>query len=189
MVLNLNAVDSPGQTFKYNSSCTQILAFIIEQATGQSINKYMQEKLWKPMGAKNQAIWSIDKKNGDEKAFCCISSNARDFARLGRLYLNNGFWNGTPIIDSSYSKEAVEVAELKNIDGEKNTNYGYQFWIAERKNLKVFYARGLWGQYMICIPDKDIIIVRLGRKYGENLRDGHRNDFYAYIDAVLEMYP
>ena len=189
LVLNLKAVDPPGIIFKYHSSCTQILAFIIEQATSQSINKYMQEKLWKPFGARNPALWSLDKKNGDEKAFCCINSNARDYARLGKLYLNNGLWNGVPIIDSSYSKEAVRAAELKNIDGYKNTNYGYQFWLAKRKNLNIFYARGLWGQYMICIPEKDIIIVRLGRKYGEKLNDGHRNDFYAYIDAALEMYP
>ena len=120
----------------------------------------MQEKLWKPFGARNPALWSLDKKNGDEKAFCCINSNARDYARLGKLYLNNGLWNGVPIIDSSYSKEAVRAAELKNIDGEKNTNYGYQFWIAERKNLKVFTAdSGSALDEIVDANDIDLIVL------------------------------
>ena len=42
---------------------------------------------------------------------------------------------------------------------------------------------------MICIPEKDMIVVRLGRKDGNNLEDGHNDDFYAFIDAALEMYP
>ncbi|KRO54791.1 MAG: hypothetical protein ABR79_02200, partial [Cryomorphaceae bacterium BACL11 MAG-121001-bin54] len=57
------------------------------------------------------------------------------------------------------------------------------------KNMDIYYAQGLLGQYMICIPEKDMIVVRLGRKDGNNLEDGHNDDFYAFIDAALEMYP
>ena len=52
----------------------------------------------------------------------------------------------------------------------------------------MFYARGLWGQYVICIPELDMIVVRLGRKFGKYLDDGHHHDFYKFIDAALEMY-
>jgi CubicO group peptidase (beta-lactamase class C family) len=161
----------------------------VESATGKSVNEYTSEKLWKPMGAKHPALWNTDTKRGDEKAFCCINSNARDFARLGKLYLNQGNWNGTQLLDSNYVKEATTVANLLDEDGNKNINYGYQFWIANRKGLDVYYTRGLWGQYVICIPEKDMIIVRLGRNYGFHLADGHSEDFYQFIDAALEMYP
>ena len=97
------------------------------------------------MGAKHPALWSLDKKNGDEKAFCCINSNARDFARLGKLYLHNGNWNGLQIIDSSYAKEATSAAILTNDYGQKNTNYGYQFWLTKRSGFDIYYARGVWG--------------------------------------------
>ena len=188
-MMRLKAVETPGEIFKYHSSCSQLLAFIVESATGQSVNEYTSEKLWKPMGAKHPALWNTDTKRGDEKAFCCINSNARDFARLGKLYLNQGNWNGTQLLDSNYVKEATTVANLLDEDGNKNINYGYQFWIANRKGLDVYYARGLWGQYVICIPEKDMIIVRLGRNYGFHLADGHSEDFYQFIDAALEMYP
>ena len=188
-MMRLKAVEPPGETFKYHSSCSQLLAFIVESATGQSVNEYTSEKLWKPMGAKHPALWNTDTKRGDEKAFCCINSNARDFARLGKLYMNQGNWNGTQLLDSNYVKEATSVSNLLDEDGNKNVNYGYQFWIANRKGLDVYYTRGLWGQYVICIPEKDMIIVRLGRNYGFHLADGHSEDFYQFIDAALEMSP
>ena len=188
-MMRLKAVEPPGEIFKYHSSCSQLLAFIVESATGQSVNEYTSEKLWKPMGAKHPALWNTDTKRGDEKAFCCINSNARDFARLGKLYMNQGNWNGTQLLDSNYVKEATSVSNLLDEDGNKNVNYGYQFWIANRKGLDVCYTRGLWGQYVICIPEKDMIIVRLGRNYGFHLADGHSEDFYQFIDAALEMYP
>jgi len=188
LVMNLKVIETPGKVFKYYSCNTQLLAFILESTTGKSINEYASEKLWIPMGAKHRALWNTDKKEGDEKAFCCINSNARDFARIGKLYMNNGNWNGTQIIDSTYVSQATSAADLLDKDGNKNLNYGYQFWITNYKDLDIYYARGLWGQYVICIPDKDMIIVRLGRKYGPSLKDGHHEDFYQYIDAVLEMY-
>lgn len=188
-MMRLKAVENPGEIFKYHSSCSQLLAFIVESATGKSVNQYISEKLWKPMGAKHPALWNTDTKRGDEKAFCCINSNARDFARLGKLYLNQGNWNGTQILDSNYVKEATSAANLLDEDGNKNVNYGYQFWIANRRGLDVYYTRGLWGQYVICIPEKDMIIVRLGRNYGFHLEDGHSEDFYQFIDAALDTYP
>ena len=189
LITNLKSIDSPGKVFKYHSSSTQLLAFLVEKATGKTVSKYASEKLWKPMGAKHPALWNTDTEDGDEKAFCCINSNARDFARLGKLYMSNGNWNGIQILDSSYVKEATSVADLLDENGNKNVNYGYQFWLAERQGLSVFYARGLLGQYIICIPEKNMIVVRLGRKFGNYLEDGHHDDFYAFIDAALEMYP
>ena len=189
LITNLKSIDPPGKIFKYHSSCTQLLAFLVEKATGKTVSKYASEKLWKPMGAKHPALWNTDTEDGDEKAFCCINSNARDFARLGKLYMSNGNWNGIQILDSSYAKEATSVADLLDKNGNKNVNYGYQFWLAERQGLSIFYARGLLGQYVICIPEKNMIVVRLGRKFGNYLEDGHHDDFYAFIDAALEMYP
>ena len=189
LMMGLKVVETPGKVFKYHSSCSQLLAFIVEEATDKTISEYASEKLWKPIGAKHPALWNIDKKDGDEKAFCCINSNARDFARLGKLYMHNGNWNGLQIIDSSYVKTATSVADLLDKKGNKNVNYGYQFWLAERQGLSVYYARGFLGQYVICIPEKNMIVVRLGKKFGNYLEDGHHDDFYAFIDAALKMYP
>ena len=71
------------------------------------------------MGAKHSTLWNTDIKGGDEKAFCCINSNARDFARIGKLYMNFGNWNGRQIIDSNYVLQSTSVADLLDEDGNK----------------------------------------------------------------------
>src|SRR3954468_14742033 len=88
----------PGKEFIYLSGNTELLSFILSKATGKTISEYASEKLWKPLGAKNSAFWSLDHKNGEEKAYCCFNSNATDFARIGELYLDSGKWNGQQLI-------------------------------------------------------------------------------------------
>jgi CubicO group peptidase (beta-lactamase class C family) len=151
------------------------------------IAEYASEKLWKPMGAEQAAQWSLDHENGDEKAYCCFYSNARDFARFGKLYLNNGNWNGVQLVPDQYVKDSVTPAPLLEESGKPNRCYGYSWWLLPGyKGHDIFYARGILGQYVIVIPDKKIIIVRLGHKRGERLPDNHVDDVYAYIDGILE---
>ncbi|MDC0204608.1 beta-lactamase family protein, partial [Flavobacteriales bacterium] len=136
---SLNVIEPAGKVFKYHSSCTQLLTFILEAATGETISRYASEKLWKPMGAKHPALWTTDVKGGDEKGFCCINSNARDFARLGKLYLHQGNWDGEQILDSTYVKSTTSAARLLDENGNPNTNYGFQFWLAKKQGLSVYY--------------------------------------------------
>ena len=188
LILNLKSIKPAGTFFEYNSACTQLLVFILEVATKETVSDYASKKLWVPLGAKHPALWNTDKKGGDEKGFCCINSNARDFARLGRLFLNYGNWKGVQIIDSSFVKEATMPSNLHDVNGKEYKEYGYQFWITNYKGLSIYYGRGLWGQYVICIPEKDIIIVRLGRKNRAKLENGHHEELYSFVDAALKMY-
>jgi CubicO group peptidase (beta-lactamase class C family) len=156
-------VQKPGSQHKYKSGDTQLLAMIIEQVTGKSMSTYASEKLWKPLGAKNVALWSTDKEGGHEKAYCCFNSNARDFARLGLLMLDSGRWKGNEIIPSAYFAASVTPCMIPDKDGDPCNYYGYQWWlIPGRENI--FYARGILGQYVIVIPSKQMVLVRLGKK-------------------------
>ncbi|HET6991165.1 MAG TPA: serine hydrolase, partial [Bacteroidia bacterium] len=100
----LNA--TPGEKFKYLSGNTQLLGFVLKKATGKTVADYASEKLWIPIGCEHPAFWCLDHKDGDEKAFCCINSNARDFARIGKLYLDSGRWNGKQIVPLDYAFES-----------------------------------------------------------------------------------
>ena len=85
-------IEKPGVYFNYQSGVTQILAFVLKKATGKNIADYASEKLWTPIQAEEDALWSLDHEGGMEKAYCCFNSNARDFARLGQLVLQHGYW-------------------------------------------------------------------------------------------------
>ncbi len=178
---------SPTNVFNYQSGATQLLAMVLSRATKKNISEYASEKLWKPIGAKKDALWMLDKPNGDEIAYCCFNSNARDFARLGKLYLNEGMWDSIQIIHPDYVRVATSNKNLKNKDGKEVNFYGYQWWLINRNNFNIFYARGLNGQYLINIPKKNIIIVRLGHNNGKKA-EPYRDAMLNYIDEVLNMY-
>ena len=93
LTLGYKVTEEPGKVFKYLSGNTELLAMIIEKATGKKLADYMSERLWQNLGTKNSAFWSLDHENGMEKAYCCFNSNARDFSRFGLLYLHNGNLN------------------------------------------------------------------------------------------------
>lgn len=190
LIATLKVVEEPGETFKYLSGNTQVLAFVLEKATGKKLSDYASEKLWKPMGASYAAEWNLDKKGGAEKAYCCFYSNARDFARFGKLYLNKGKWGEQQLVSEKYVEESIQPANLLYDDGRKNDCYGYSWWLLPNyKGHDIFYARGILGQYIVVIPDKKMIVVRLGKKRAAKDPDNkHIPDVYTFIDGALEMY-
>lgn len=194
-------IERPGVKFNYQSGVTQMLAFLLQKATGKNISTYASEKIWTPIHAEEDALWSLDKKDGMEKAFCCFNTNARDFARIGQLILNKGFWNGKPVVDSSYIRAAITPSTwLKYtptlLDGVTLapesvpcTMYGYQFWIANFNGIRVNYTRGLLGQYILTLPELDAVIVRLGRKCAKehNVEQDYPKDMEIWLSAGLEV--
>lgn len=160
---DVKMVDQPGSLHKYKSGDTQLLGLILEKVTGKKLSEYAAEKLWQPLGASNDALWSTDGPNGNTKAFCCFNTNTRDFARIGKFMLDSGKINGVSVIDSAYWKQSITACNIKDAKGMACNYYGYQWWL-DPQHPEIFYARGILGQYIIAIPSKKIIIVRLAHK-------------------------
>lgn len=154
----------PGKKFLYQSGNSQLLGYIVEKATGKDLSAYAEEKLWQPMGAESDAFWSLDNAGGDEKAFCCIYSTSRDFARIGRLLVNGGNWKGKQLIPAWYFKEMVRNPKMETEEDVPNTRYGLHIWTFGGYGYPVYYCRGILGQYIIAIPNSDLVIVRTGNK-------------------------
>jgi CubicO group peptidase (beta-lactamase class C family) len=183
VILGLSIKDKPGQEFRYLSGATQLLAMCIEKATGEYLSNYVSEHFWKPMGAENDALWQLDEADtGIEKAYCCIASTARDFARFGKLYKQNGVWNGKQILARSFVKKSLQPRFSDSPE------YGYGWWLHQINGKRVFYMRGHLGQFVIVLPEDDVIIVRLGHLKGkQTTTDPHSNDLYVYVEEALKM--
>ena len=182
VILRQKIIDKPGQSFRYSSGDTQLLAMVIEKATGTTLSDYLSEKFWKPMGAENNALWQLDSNNyGMEKAYCCIASTARDFARFGKLYINNGKWGNEIILDSSF----VELATKPIFDS--SPYYGYGWWLYNFEGKRVFTMNGHRGQFVISFPEENIIIVRQG-SFNEKGRVSNKSgDLYKYISEGYKL--
>ena len=160
--IKLKLAKEPGTQFEYTSGSTQLLGLVLSRALKtESITQYFERKLWKPMNMEFEGSWSLDKKNGMEKTFCCLNARARDFAKFGRLYLNNGNWNGTQLVSSAW---VVESTKADSSEGGV-PYYKYQWWL-EPDNINQYCAQGHLGQYVFVDKEKKIIIVRLGSGYG-----------------------
>lgn len=188
LVLKAKSKDKPGIKYEYLTANTQLLAIILEKVTQKTMSEYASEKLWNPLGAKYDALWSLDQKDGIEKAYCCFNSNARDFARIGQLILNNGMWGNQQIISTKYLTKALTPAYYL-IDDEKKpvVFYGFQWWIGQHNNSVFYYARGILGQYIIAIPSENLVIVRLGHKRSRNRINNHPEDIFEYIDLAIKI--
>lgn len=188
LVGNYLVAEAPGKEYEYLSGNTLLLGIVLEKAIGESLAEYASQKLWKPIGAKAPAFWSLDKKEGIEKAYCCFNSNARDFARIGKLYLNNGRWGAVQVVPKTYVAKSIMPADLVEKDtGNKLKKYGYSWWMADYRGHHIYLAEGLKGQYVAVIPKEKTILVRLGRKKAKEKVNGLPADLYTYIDHVLEL--
>ncbi|MBD3581662.1 serine hydrolase domain-containing protein [Flavobacterium selenitireducens] len=181
-VKSLKVIHEPGTVYQYSSGSTQLLSMCIEKAVGKDLATYVSESFWQPMGAENEALWQTDHKGGIVKAYCCIASNARDFARFGKLYKQKGKWNGKQLLDSSFVKTCTTPRFPES------PQYGYGWWLDTYNGKQVFYMRGHLGQYVIVVPKDDLIVVRLGHKGNVNDEGSfHSNDFYVYLDETYKM--
>ena len=147
--------ENPGERFEYQSGSTQLLGFALKKALNQTLASYLSEKFWVPLGMEQDAEWSCDE-SGMEKTYCCIHSNTRDFAKLGQLFINKGKFDGEQILSESF------IHEMKSGTQKSKEIYGMGFWVNNDNPIKHYYFLGLQGQYIIMVPEKNMVIVRTG---------------------------
>ena len=181
-ILDLEVTETPGEAYKYLSGNTQLLAMVIEKATGKDLETYLYQSFWNPMGAEQPALWQVDdEEHRLVKAYCCLSSNARDFARFGKLYKDFGSWNGLQLLDSTFVAKSIQPRF------EESPEYGYGLWLSDHLDKEIFVMRGILGQYVITIPEDDLIIVRLGHQRGSRSDMPFSSDFYTYVEETYAM--
>ncbi|WDF69987.1 serine hydrolase [Sphingobacterium oryzagri] len=158
----LKLAEQPGERFRYTSGQTQLLGLVLERALkNKTVSTYLEEKVWQPLGMEYKASWSIDrKKDGLEKTFCCVNARARDFAKIGRLYLNKGKSGDRQIVSEKWVRESTKI---DTSDGSA-WFYQYQWWLPTKEGD--FMAKGILGQFIYVNPSKNLIMVRLGEKTG-----------------------
>jgi CubicO group peptidase (beta-lactamase class C family) len=185
--LAFDQLHTPGTQWEYLGGSTILLSLIVEKVSGQSLSDFFAGNIWQKIGAESDAFWTIDSKNGIERASCCFYARARDFARLGQLYLNKGNWNGEQIIPEWFVEESIKPVLINNKDGEPTKHYGYQWWLGNEGGDSFFQAQGILGQYIIVVPNHDLVIVRTGHKRSDTRVNLLPADLYEYIKIAKRL--
>ena len=166
----------PGTKYRYESMTSQILGLVIERATGIPFADYLSEKVWKPLQMESPAFVNIDSRS-HRTAHCFggITTTTRDLAKIGRLYLNEGKWNGRRIVSAEWIHKTCDYDP---------GNHGYHFnWYnsssyGEPKPLYPgYYALGIGHQVLYVNPYKNLIMVRIGQ--------GNHND--SFVPDLFEQ--
>jgi CubicO group peptidase (beta-lactamase class C family) len=180
--------DKPGEHFRYSSGTTLILSGIIRETVGdESYYKFPYERLFYKIGM-NQAIMEPDASGTFVGSSYCYAS-ARDWARFGLLYLNDGVWKGERILPEGWVNYTVTPATSATM-GE----YGAQWWLnagarnqpENRKYRKIppdaYWADGFEEQYVMVIPSQKLVVVRLGVSH-------NGFDFEKLVTEIIQALP
>ncbi len=143
---------APGSKWVYKTGETNLIGVLVTSATHKSLADYLSEKIWRPFGMEQDAVWMIDDR-GQEAGGCCISVSLHDYARMGELILADGRIHGRSILPAGW----VEAATHKEVDtGEPGGGYGYQWWTRDDGAVE---ARGIFGQGIRIDPRRKLVIV------------------------------
>jgi CubicO group peptidase (beta-lactamase class C family) len=167
----------PGTSWLYNNYHPLLLGLILERTTGVQVAEYLESRLWQPMGAEYGASWSLDSEtSGFEKMESGINARAIDFAKLGRLYLDEGRGGDRQVLPASWVHAATRMDPSVDraafypawMDEPYGRVYHQRLWwgACREDGTYAFAAQGNLGQEIFVDPQTRIIIVRNGERYG-----------------------
>ncbi len=151
--------------FHYISPNSHVLSAVLRGVYKKPIAEIMSEKIWQPLGMEADATWlqHRDDDQGVALGYCCLNARLRDYARFGEFYLNavKGQGLGASLLSPVWLKSlAIPATPAHKPGGENYTGrgYSYHFWLPEREG--VFFASGVYGQFIWIDPERNLVIVK-----------------------------
>lgn len=155
----------PGTAFQYQSVNSQVLGLLLEHVTGERLNVWAEDNLWKKIGAQRDAFFYEAKKQPDTCAFACFNATLRDYGRVGLMMLNEGELGGVRVVSEHWVRNSTTpdapylMPKAPGANGQPTTGYAYQWWVPYG-NEGVFEAEGIFGQMIYVNPARHVVIVQ-----------------------------
>jgi CubicO group peptidase (beta-lactamase class C family) len=178
-ILGRDMAANPGSIFNYSTGNTHLLSAALQNAAGMTEFEYGKEKLFEPMDMESVS-WSTDPQ-GITDGGNGISMTLRDAAKFGLLFLQGGEWEGKQLVPADWVKESTSVQSSGA--GDSTGEYGFQWWVRSFKGYDAYYAFGAWGQYIIVVPELELITVISSPEPGNSYVPRS-----YFIDYVMEAF-
>ncbi|SDD32469.1 serine hydrolase domain-containing protein [Pedobacter soli] len=161
-LMKVKLVNRPGTVWKYKSIDPILLGWVLKKATGQSVAQYFQSHLWQKIGAEYNATWGLDQLNGITNTASRFQVTAIDWAKIGRLYLNKGKYNGLQVVPENWVNQSVNIGTEKpaSAKGWQQSAHHYLWWIPQEGEKGDYAAEGMLGQRLYIDPKTNTIIVQ-----------------------------
>jgi CubicO group peptidase (beta-lactamase class C family) len=176
VALSFELAHAPGTRFAFSNANSQLLGVILERATGEPVERYVEQRLWRRVAA-GAGEFYLDRVDGMPAVYCCFRASPRDFLRVGALLANDGQVDGTAVLPEGWVRQMRVTSSV-------NPLYGLQLWSGSPRAGTREYATGsgrgvphgepyvtddvVWmegggGRMIWAMPSQDLVIVRLGR--------------------------
>jgi CubicO group peptidase (beta-lactamase class C family) len=161
-LLKVKLVNKPGTVWKYKSIDPIVLGWVLQKATGKSVAQYFEANVWKEIGTQYNVTWGLDQVNGLTNTASRFQVTAIDFAKIGRLYLNKGKYNGKQIVPESWVNQSINIGAEKpaSAKGWQKSAHHYLWWIPQEGDNGDYAAEGMLGQRLYIDPKTNTIIVQ-----------------------------
>ncbi len=181
-VLDKRMINEPGSRWYYSSGESILLAGIIRQATGKNLLNFAREHLFNKIGIMG-VEWESDR-SGNSIGGWGVNATVREFAKFGYLFLRNGKWEDEQIISENWIEESTS-SSMPNV-----THYGYQWWFpsgfSNYRNYNIpsntFIAVGLYTQRIYVVPEKNLVVVRVGNDFDP----GNAWNTLGFLSMIIE---
>jgi CubicO group peptidase (beta-lactamase class C family) len=157
-VLDQPMVADPGKVFVYSGGATELLSYILEQATGKHADDYARDQLFTPLGIET-FYWKRTPK-GLTDTEGGLYFRPRDLAKFGYLFLNDGVWDGKRLLPEGWVRDAT-ARKVRKTDW-NNFGYGYKWWVISQNgptSYDAYAASGHGGQRLIVVPELELIVT------------------------------
>jgi CubicO group peptidase (beta-lactamase class C family) len=172
-----------GTRFHYSSAETYVLGLVLRAATGKPVAEYLSEKIWQPMGAEADAMWTTDAA-GQELCYIGLNATLRDWGRFGLLLAHGGARDGKQVIPAGFLRAATDPREAARPEDKRRLGYGYQTWTLVGRE-GAFAALGLRGQAVMVDPATKTVVVHTAVHWGAG--DPARSDQFALFYAFASQ--
>lgn len=153
-ILSVPLSDEPGTRFRYSSGISHVLSAVLTEASGMSACEFAHRFLFEPLGIEAD-FWGVDPQ-GYFTGGHSVSMTAREVARFGQLFLDEGAWQGEQIVPGWW----VAASTAPQIDiGNNYAGYGYYWWLNQIASYDMYSALGAGGQILHVIPQLEIVLV------------------------------
>jgi CubicO group peptidase (beta-lactamase class C family) len=178
--LGRDLMDDPGYAYHYNTGTTVLLGEIIRRSTGMSVDSFAEEHLFGPLGITRYRWAPLQGDPAILHAGGGLYLRPRDMAKIGQLMLRNGVWDGHRVVSSGWVRSST-TPQVRISAGGNFRSYGFQWKIGRFGAHDAYWAAGWGGQYIVVIPDLDLVFVQTAGRYSGE-------DVAPLYDEIIEAY-
>jgi CubicO group peptidase (beta-lactamase class C family) len=185
-ILGKPLVYTPGERFDYSDGAAHLASAVLSEAVGMTTHEFARSRLFDPLEF-GPTEWWVDNR-GYNLGGVGLGIRSRDMIKFGRLFLQDGSWNGSQVISSEWVEESTGSRIRTDADDPDSSEYGYFWWIDGCSDHSCYRASGYSGQLIFVVPDLDLVAVVTSDWSGDRSRAVF-NWYFAYALLAYEVLP